>query len=175
MKNTSLSLAGVLALAAILGKFYALPALAQATRAALVQDRDNPARSAFTVKVPVDGNLNAAFPTVPAGKRMVLTNMYFNVLANVIDAQCHATVTADNGHESRYNLLSISSFITPTYAGSAPFDMALDTGQRGETGLFCTYQFQNETITVTPFPTAIGPATATEMDVVYSGYFIDVP
>jgi hypothetical protein len=175
MKNTLLTLAGALALAAILGKFYALPALAQATRAALVQDRDNPARSAFSVKVPVDETLNAAFPAVPAGKRMIITNMYFNVLANVINAQCQATVIADNGHESYYNLPLISNFLTPIYAGSAPFDMALDAGQHGQTGLLCTYQFQNETIVVTPFPTEVGPATATEMDVVYSGYFIDIP
>jgi len=175
MKSRLLTFAGVLALVAVLGKFYAAPAIAQAVRAALVQDRDNPARSAFTTKVPVDGNLNAAFPAVPAGKRMIITNMYFNVIANVTGAQCQATVKADNGHESYYNLPLISNFLTPIYAGSAPFDMALDSGQGGLTGLLCTYQFQNETIVVTPFPTSVGPATATEMDVVYSGYFIDVP
>lgn len=175
MKNKLLTLAATLAVLVVLGKFYTIPALAQATRAALVQDRDNPARSAFTAKVPVDGDLNAAFPAVPAGKRMIITNMYFNVLANVIDAQCAATVTADNSHESYYNLSPISNFITPIYAGSAPFDMALDSGQNGRTNLFCTYTFNGETVIVTPFPTVVGGATATEMDVVYSGFFIDVP
>ena len=164
MKNNLLTLAGTLALVAVLGKFYAIPAVAQVTRAALVQDRDSPARSAFTAKVSVDGDLNAAFPAVPAGKRM-----------SVLDAQCEATVTADNSHESHYTMLAIANFFHPTYAGSAPFDMALDSGQQGQANLFCTATVKGETVVVAPFPTAAGPATASQMDVVYSGYFIDVP
>ena len=42
MKSNLLTLAGTLALVAVLGKFYAIPAVAQVTRAALVQDRDSP-------------------------------------------------------------------------------------------------------------------------------------
>jgi len=175
MKNRLLTMAAALALLAVLGKFYAIPALGQAVRAALVQDRDNPARTAFTVKVPVDENNTSVFPTVPSGKRMIITNMYFNVVALVNNAVCEISVVADNGHESHYALTPIPNFLTPTLAGSAPFDLALDAGQGGETVPFCTSQNQNEIIVLTTFPTAFGPATATEMNVVYSGYFIDIP
>lgn len=43
MKQKMLAMAGVLALLAVLGRFYAQPVLAQ-VRAALVSDVDNPAR-----------------------------------------------------------------------------------------------------------------------------------
>jgi len=56
-----------------------------------------------------------------------------------------------------------------------PFDLALDAGQHGQTNLFCFAEFQNQFTILTAFPTAVGPATATEMNVVYSGYFIDIP
>jgi len=174
MKTQLLTLAAALALFAVLGKFYAIPALGQAVRAALVQDRDNPARTAFTVKVPVN-DITSPFPTVPPGKRMIITNMYFNVIALVSNAQCQANVFADNGHESHYALAVIPDFRQLTLAGSAPFDLALDAGQTGGVSLFCSTQIQNSHIVLTTFPTDVGAATASEMDVVYSGYFIDIP
>src|SRR4051794_5555369 len=78
MKNRLLTLAGALALAAVLGKFYAVPALAQ-VRAALVQDRDNPARSYYQTL-----NLSCGYAAticatdlavVPAGKRLVIKSV----------------------------------------------------------------------------------------------------
>ncbi len=46
MKHRLLTMAGGLVLFAVLGKFVAVPAIAQ-VRAALVRDIDNPARNAF--------------------------------------------------------------------------------------------------------------------------------
>jgi len=79
MKNRLLTLAGALALAAVLGKFYAVPALAQVARAALVQDRDSMARNYYQTY-----NLNCGYapgicitdlPVVPAGKRLIITHI----------------------------------------------------------------------------------------------------
>ena len=75
MKNNLIRLAGVLALAAVLGKYYAVPAFAQ-VRAALVQDRDSKARNAYQTF-----NLSCGYAVsiclqdltvVPAGKRLII-------------------------------------------------------------------------------------------------------
>jgi len=78
MKNKLFTLAGALALLVILGKFYAGPAIAQTVRAALVQDRDNPARQPFSylqVFNPPNTN-NFSLPAVPAGKRRIINGLY---------------------------------------------------------------------------------------------------
>ena len=78
MRQKLLTIAGVLALLAVLGKYYAQPVLAQ-VRAALVQDVENPAH--FPVRF--SGNLSigpggAVSPeisvgtAIPLGKRLVL-------------------------------------------------------------------------------------------------------
>jgi len=77
MKNRLITLAGALALVAVLGKFYAVPAFAQ-VRAALVQDRDNKARSPFRTNVSCGyaaGVCATDLPPVPAGKRLVIENI----------------------------------------------------------------------------------------------------
>jgi hypothetical protein len=68
MKNKLLTLAGGLALLALLGHFYAKPLLAQ-VRAALVQNVDEPARHVWTMA----GNtgVNNTY-TVPAGQTLVI-------------------------------------------------------------------------------------------------------
>ena len=68
MKNKLLTLAGGLALVAVLGHFYAKPLLAQ-VRAALVQNVDEPARHVWTMA----GNtgINNTY-TVPAGQTLVI-------------------------------------------------------------------------------------------------------
>ena len=79
MKNRLATLAGGLALVAVLGKYYAVPAIAQTVRAALMQDRDNPARNYYQTY-----NLNCGYaasicianmPAVPAGKRLIITHV----------------------------------------------------------------------------------------------------
>jgi hypothetical protein len=74
MKNRLLTLAGALALLAVLGSYYAKPLLAQ-VRAALVQDRDSPARNVYQVLNSCFNVTNPcviAFSAVPAGKRLII-------------------------------------------------------------------------------------------------------
>jgi hypothetical protein len=69
MKNKLLSVAGALALLAVLGHFYAKPLLAQ-VRAALIQNIDEPARNPIGFS---DNNAGAEdFWKVPAAKRYVI-------------------------------------------------------------------------------------------------------
>jgi hypothetical protein len=77
MKNRLITLAGALALVAVLGKFYAVPAFAQ-VRAALVQDRDNKARNSYRTNVSCGyaaGLCATDLPPVPAGKRLVIEHI----------------------------------------------------------------------------------------------------
>jgi hypothetical protein len=78
MKNKTLQLAGVLALLAVIGKYYAVPAYAQ-VRAALVQDRDNVARNFYQMQlsctVNTFGYCSIDYPAVPAGKRLIITHV----------------------------------------------------------------------------------------------------
>jgi hypothetical protein len=71
LKNRLLTLAGVLALLAVIGKFYAPPVLAAV--AAMVQDIDQPARAPFQATIPININ-NFTYSTVaiPAGQRLVI-------------------------------------------------------------------------------------------------------
>ena len=74
MKNRLFTLAAVLALLAVLGKFYARPLIAQ-VRAALVQDVDNPARHPYTQQLSGQCSTTGCgflFPGVPSGKRLVI-------------------------------------------------------------------------------------------------------
>ena len=66
IKNRLLTLAGLLALLAVLGKFYAEPLFAQ-VRAAFVQNVDEAGRNPFTLS----GDINDVFH-VPADKRYVI-------------------------------------------------------------------------------------------------------
>jgi len=81
MKNRILTLAGILALVAVLGKFYAVPAIAQAVRAAVVKNIDEPGRSPFQQEAFFSGscpNIAACsvnYAPVPANKRLVITNV----------------------------------------------------------------------------------------------------
>ncbi len=83
MKNKLLTLVGVLSLLAVLGRFYAVPALAQAARAALVRDIDNPALNFVqinrSISLPVSGvSVNAHQDlqyTVPAGHRLMIDTL----------------------------------------------------------------------------------------------------
>ena len=76
MKNKLLTLAGALALVAVLGKFYAIPLVAQ-VRAALVKNLDEKGRNPYqadsscTAVFP-NVSCSALLPVVPAGKRLVI-------------------------------------------------------------------------------------------------------
>ncbi len=77
MKNKLLTLASVLVLLAVLGKFYAVPAIAQAVRAALIQNTDEPGRIPYEAESACSGvgYCFADFPAVPANKRLVITRV----------------------------------------------------------------------------------------------------
>src|ERR1022692_2551234 len=78
MKNRLLTLAGTLALLAVLGKFYAVPVLAQ-VRAALVKNIDERGRNPYIQHLGCFSNgtqsCTAFFPTVPANKRLVIEHV----------------------------------------------------------------------------------------------------
>ena len=84
MKNGLIQLAGALALAAVLGKFYAVPLIAQ-VRAALVKNIDERGRSPYTVAAKCgggeSGNLSCIgdFPAISANKRFVVEYINGNV------------------------------------------------------------------------------------------------
>jgi hypothetical protein len=88
MKDRLLAFAGVLALLAVVGKFYAVPAVAQ-VRAAAVKNIDEKGRIPYTQFVTVDDCTNplrpfscdVLFPAVPAGKRVIVEHV--NAVANV--------------------------------------------------------------------------------------------
>jgi len=78
MRNKLFTFAGALALTAVLGKFYAVPALAQGIRAALVKNIDEKGRTPYmeyTVRSCTGGGPNVCelvFPPVPPGKRLIV-------------------------------------------------------------------------------------------------------
>jgi hypothetical protein len=74
MRNRLWTLAGTLALLAVLGKFYAKPLIAQ-VKAAIVQDRDSKARNIYQAVnncYNVTNPCQVAFAAVPAGKRLII-------------------------------------------------------------------------------------------------------
>ena len=80
MKNRLWTTAGALALLAVLGKYYALPAIAQTVRAAIVKNIDERGRNAyvynFTCNPTAAGYCYATgAPVIPAGTRLVVENI----------------------------------------------------------------------------------------------------
>jgi hypothetical protein len=76
MKNRLMQLAAGLALMAVLGKFYAVPLIAQ-VRAALVKNIDERGRAPYMVVALCDpqglnSGCKAMFPAVPANRRLVV-------------------------------------------------------------------------------------------------------
>jgi hypothetical protein len=79
MKTKLFALAGALAFVMLLGHYYAKPVLAQ-IRAALVQNVDEPGRNPYQESSPCTFGISnqsctLQFSAVPAGKRLVLTNI----------------------------------------------------------------------------------------------------
>ncbi len=75
MKSRLVTVAAGLVLLAVAGKFVAVPAIAQAVRAALVRDIDNPARNA--VQFQLYGYYGSTDYIVPAGKTLVIEDVEF--------------------------------------------------------------------------------------------------
>lgn len=75
MKNRYFQIAGALALAATLGKFYAVPAVAQAVRAAVVRNVDEKGRIPYNVQADCskfNTPTYCTFPPIPVNKRLVV-------------------------------------------------------------------------------------------------------
>lgn len=137
MKSKMFTCAGVLALLAVLGKFYAVPAIAQAARAALVQNRDNPARQPFSATVSAVGGV-AFSPAVPSGMRLIVTEMYFDAHDSA-DSSCGAEVIAP-GHHSFHALAGSQNFPSDggeIFAADHAFQIALDPGESIQVNLPC--------------------------------------
>lgn len=141
MKFRMLQFAGVLAVLAVVGKFYAVPALAQ-VRATLVQDRDQRGRNIYqaqSVCFQVTNPCTITFPAVPAGQRLIIEH------ASTINVM--ASATALNGVQMRNG--SVYQFLTPSavpgnYSGQFDFVsndnvlLSYDAGQIPTVVVFAT-------------------------------------
>lgn len=77
MKSRTLQIAGVLALLTVVGKFYAVPVLAQ-VRATIVQDRDQEGRNIYQYYsncTGSQGTCTITFPTVPTGEQLIVKHV----------------------------------------------------------------------------------------------------
>jgi hypothetical protein len=165
MRSKLLTLAGGLTLLSVLGKFYAVPAIAQAVHAALVQYRDSPPRQPFTVRSTITPSLiekitPITFPTVPAGKRLIVTSVTGTVNIVLPSAEmCVMAMTTSNGHESYQALTLTSDFAAQgvnTYSGTTALHLPLDPGDTGTVGFTSVQPFKSATV-------------------IFTGYMIDVP
>ncbi|HEV3201928.1 MAG TPA: hypothetical protein VGZ73_28720 [Bryobacteraceae bacterium] len=77
MKHKLLTFAGALALLAVIGKFYALPAIAQTVRATLVKNIDERGRIPYQASVGCTGlaTCTAFVNPVPANSRLVIEHI----------------------------------------------------------------------------------------------------
>ena len=100
MKNRLLTFAGVLALLATLGHFYAKPLMAQ-IRAAIVKNIDERGRTPYQVNLhcqtPSLSFCTANGVVVPAGKRLVLTGINGVVVVNSQLTGFDLTITFTGG------------------------------------------------------------------------------
>jgi hypothetical protein len=132
MKNRLLTFAGTLALLAVLGRFYAVPVLAQ-VRAALVKNIDERGRIPYTQSVGCFNNgltqCVAIFPFVPANKRLVIEhiNGFVGTATNLYSVVLGGNGTSSNiffqlqGAQSGLNLFVANQpFLAYFEAGLAP-------------------------------------------------------
>lgn len=79
MQKKLFTVAAALMVVAVIGKYYAVPVMAQAVRAALTQDVDQPARAPFQASVTVNvSNFTFTSVPIPAGKRLVIDYITMN-------------------------------------------------------------------------------------------------
>jgi hypothetical protein len=149
LKNRLLTLAGVLALLAVIGKFYAPPVLAAV--AAMVQDIDQPARAPFQATVPINiNNFNYTSVLIPAGQRLVIdyvsmsgatqtTGAYVQpiiILSSNVAAQPsalyyiappqNADVPGQYYHTEKTTIYADSLLVGPAFSGFTPSFMSFN-------------------------------------------------
>lgn len=150
MKNKLLSLAGVLALLAVLGKFYAGPAIAQTVRAVLVQDRDSYPRQPFSIAF--NNQQDVTIPAPPAGKRMVITSMSCNITATSVPI---FETYAQSGGRYYFNEYVLAPGLSGEWIGNFAYNWVLDSDAAA-------------------YIEVIGPVVAGDL-IFVTGYYIDVP
>jgi len=163
MKNRLITLAGALALAAVLGKFYAVPAFGQ-VRAALMQDRDSKARNYYQTY-----NLSCGYapsicsvdlPVVPSGKRLVIEHVSGEADTIGPNDLYRVSLWLKNQSSSAFLEFGAAS-LTPNSLYARPFNQAVfaafDAGQ--------TPQLVLQTTGSGPFA----------WQAVITGYLVDIP
>jgi hypothetical protein len=136
-----LQIAGTLALLAVVGKFYAAPALAQ-VRAAIVQDRDQRGRN-FYQSTSNCQNVTSpcviAFQAVPAGKRLIIEHV--SALGKMSAANTLAEVELRGGLVFQFLALTAAPANYPgqfSYIADAQVLAAYDVGQVPSVDMFST-------------------------------------
>jgi hypothetical protein len=156
MKHRLLTFAGVLALLAVMGKFYAEPLMAQ-VRAALVKNVDERGRNPYTAFLPCySANTNsctAFFPAVPANMELVVEHISMSVdtptaLANVDfygnGAQASPLLTVQ-GKDASGNTI---------YIGNQPLLAYFSAGQTPSVAVFAnagSFEFVSGSVTLTGY------------------------
>ena len=162
MKNRTLQFAGMLALFAVIGKYYAVPAYAQ-VKAAIIQNRDEVGRNPFYQQASCNtvtfSFCQVSFPAVPAGKRLVVTHISTLNLMPAANTITSTDLRILNG--------SIKGFypVTLLPGTSSGFNYAtnentLATFEAGEAPQYITFVSNNANFQVVA---------------VLSGYTVDIP
>ena len=138
MKHRVMTMAGAFALLAVLGKFYAIPAVAQAIRAAVVKNIDEPGRNKYQATVQCTGAIfghydfcQAYGTPVPAGSRLVVQNVDLNVIYESPNARLSSVLLstdATHTHNLNGGSLTFDGF-TNSYSLNANLVDYVEAGQ----------------------------------------------
>jgi hypothetical protein len=135
MKNRLLTLAGTLALLAVLGKFYAVPVLAQ-VRAALVKNIDERGRIPYSQTAFCNSSgsntCQVFFPVVPPNKRLVIEHVNGLLVTNVTLGLVYVSGNLNSSPETTEQPILFglqSSFGDFTYIANEPFLTYFEAGQ----------------------------------------------
>ena len=115
VKNVAVMGAAFVLVGLVAGVFTAGPAIAQAVRAALVANVDDPGRIPYEAIADCQapsGSCNVFLPAVPAGKRLVITHVSSSVITNVPGGTLVFPQLRRNGDVS-------GAFLPTTFQGSS--------------------------------------------------------
>ena len=176
---------GSAALAAVFGLLNAGPAIAQAVRAALVKNVDEPGRNPYQGFVAFNGSVAAApdgsyfcqqppsaptcfliFPFVPAGKRLVVESLTGTV--RVQSPAFPSAVTLQASDPSFRNVVSVPSELLLGH------DFGGGAFQYGANAVFKAYVEPGGDVRVTVAATG-APGALQGGSVALGGYLVDVP
>jgi hypothetical protein len=162
MKNRLLTFAGILAILAVISKFYAVPVIAQ-VRAAIVQDRDAQGRNFYQALNSTSGCIGTcvvSFSAVPAGKRLIVQQVSTLATFGVAGSGAPAEIELRGG--------SVFQFLPIT---TSPANFGSQTQFIAHAGVLGAYD-AGETPSVDAF-TPNGNSYSLLANI--SGYMIDIP